>query len=181
MFISNRVRAIVYWRQHWLAEILWGSVGSPHHQVFESFLSSTRSLRIRVAQTHCLNSNFHLDDLKTVVIWIKVKPIAGKQLKTINHDIPVLPVFADARNNNTQALVTCMLCQKKLNRCINKIFIYNLKWFRSFISSQTRSKHHNYQATMCALSSQWRHLFSSVGRIWHGEINKFTAKFKCFL
>jgi len=32
-----------------------------------------------------------------------------------NNHIPVLPVFADARNNNTYALVTCMLYQKKLN------------------------------------------------------------------
>ena len=51
----------------------------------------------------------------------------GKQLKTIKHDIPVLPVFADARNNNTQVLITCMFCQKKFNICINKILIYNLK------------------------------------------------------
>ena len=88
--------------------------------------------------------------------------------------ITVSPVFVDARNNNTQALVTCMLCQKKLNICINKILIYNRKWFLPFISSQTHSKHHNYQATMCVLCSQWRHLFSTVGRIWQGEINKFT-------
>ena len=37
--------------------------------------------------------------------------------------ITVSPVFVDARNNNTQALVTCMLCQKKLNICINKILV----------------------------------------------------------
>ena len=88
--------------------------------------------------------------------------------------ILVLPVFAHARNNNIQALVTCMLCQKKLNICINKILIYNGTWFRLFISSQTRSKHHNYQATMCVLCPQWSHLILAVGRIWHGEINKFT-------
>ena len=86
----------------------------------------------------------------------------------------MLPVFADASNNNTQALVTCMLCQKKLNTCINKILIYIRKWFLPFISSQTISKHHNYQATMCVLYLQWCHLFSVVGRIWQGEINKFT-------
>ena len=88
--------------------------------------------------------------------------------------IQLLSVFADARNNITQAFITCMLCQKKLDKCINKILIYNRNWFRPFSSSQTCSKHHSYQATMCVLCLQWRHLFSAVGRIWHGEINKFT-------
>ena len=31
---------------------------------------------------------------------------------------------------------------------LNKILIYKRKWFHPFISSQTRSKHHNYQATI---------------------------------
>mgnify|MGYP006890305552 CR=1 FL=1 len=64
--------------------------------------------------------------------------------------------------------------KKKLNTWINKILIYNCKWFSPFISSQTRSTDYNYQATMCVLCLQWRHLFSAVGRIWQGEINKFT-------
>ena len=68
---------------------------------------------------------------------------------------------------------TRMLCQKKLNICINKILIYNRKWVRPLSSSQTRSKHRNYQATMCVLCSQWRHLFL-VGRIRQGEIKTFT-------
>ena len=97
-----------------------------------------------------------------------------KMEKTLYCNIPVLPVFADARNTITQAFVTYMLCQKKLNICINKILIYNRKWFRPFIWSQTSSKHHNYQASMCVLCSQWRLLFSAVGRIGHGEINKLT-------
>ena len=96
----------------------------------------------------------------------------------------MLPVFADASNNNTQALVTCMLCQKKLNTCINKILIYNRKWFRPFISSQTSSKHHNYQATMCVLCLQWRHLFSAVERIWQGRSKSlqkvYTSIFQVF-
>jgi len=50
--------------------------------------------------------------------------------------------------------------------------MYTRKWFRRFILSQTRSKHHNYQATIYVLCLQWRHLFLAVGRIWHGEINK---------
>ena len=91
-----------------------------------------------------------------------------------DYNIPVLPVFADARNKFTQAFVTCMFCQKKLNICINKILIYNRKWFHPFSSYQTCSKHRNYQAIMCVLCLQWRHLFSAVGRIWHWEINKFT-------
>ena len=41
------------------------------------------------------------------------------------HGITVSPVFADAKTNITKAFVTCMLCQKKLNMCINKILIYN--------------------------------------------------------
>ena len=88
--------------------------------------------------------------------------------------IPVLQVFADARNNNTQALFTYMLCQQKLHIKINKILIYSRKWFLPFISSRTRWKHQHYQATTCVLCSQWRHLFSAVGRIWQGEINTFT-------
>jgi len=35
--------------------------------VFEVLLSSTRSPLIRVLKTHCLYSNFHVDDLKTEV------------------------------------------------------------------------------------------------------------------
>ena len=103
-----------------------------------------------------------------------VHTLKEKMEKTLYCNIPVLPVFADARNTITQAFVTCMLCQKKLNICINKILIYNRKWFRLFSSSQTRSKHRNYQATMYVLCSQWRHLFSAVGQIWQAEINKFT-------
>ena len=38
---------------------------------------------------------------------------------------PVGPCIAATAR--TQALVTCMLCQKKLNICINKILIYNRK------------------------------------------------------
>ena len=84
------------------------------------------------------------------------------------NSIPVLPVFADARNKITNSFVTCMPYQKKWNISINKILIYNRKWFRHLVHVKP------VQATMCVLCLQWLHLFSAVERIWQGEIKKFT-------
>ena len=41
--------------------------GLPITKFLKGLLSSTQSPLIRVAQIHCLYSNFHLDDLKTAV------------------------------------------------------------------------------------------------------------------
>jgi len=73
---------------------------------------------------------------------------------------------------------TRMLCQKKLNICINKILIYNRKWVRPLSSSQTRSKHRNYQATMCVLTMT-SPIFSWENST-RGDQNVYK-KFICFL
>ena len=107
--------------------------------------------------------------------WICICPIflLGKLLILLQTSdwtgcIPVLPVFADARNNISQAFVTCMLCQKKLNICINKILIYNRKWFRPFISSQTHSKQHNYHH-VCTMLIMMSPIFGGWENLTRGD------------
>ena len=55
--------------------------------------------------------------------------------------------------------------------CINKILIYNHKLFRQLFHPK---RIQNNRTNMYVLCLQWCHQFSAVGRIWHGEINKFT-------
>jgi len=44
----------------------------------------------------------------------------------------------------------------RLSVWLNKILIYIRKWFWLFVSSQTRWKHHKYQAIMYVIWLQWR-------------------------
>ena len=59
-----------------------------------------------------------------------------------------------------EELVTCMLCQKKLNICINKTLLYNRKWFCLFISSPTR--------LVLLKKLLWRlHMYTTMADMWH--------------
>ena len=45
------------------------------------------------------------------------------------------------------------------------VYLFHLKPVQNIIT---------IKQTMCVLCPQWSHLILAVGRIWHGEINKFT-------